>query len=387
MKQLKQALFVLRQLKNSGYDAYFVGGCVRDYLLKREITDIDITTNASPSKVMKLFNAKPTGLKYGTVSFEKNDINIEITTYRIDGEYLDNRHPEEVVEAPTVEADVQRRDFTMNGLVMDDTLRIHDFVGGKEDVRHKMIRSIGDPDVRFKEDSLRILRAIYFQSKLGFQIEKQTRDKMSENKDLIDNLPNERVINELLKILKGDFQLRALRTLEVSQIADNLPGLSKGIKFINENIKDVVYIDAFFALCFALEGKVPSDWKFSNVIRHKYEAVVEIVNSEKDIDAMMLYNYGLEICVLSNKVSFLLNKKPFQKNRIEYTFENLAIRSVVDLKFKAKDLIELTNKKQGAWVSKQLDELVIEVLQGNLLNTYDDLKAYCAKKEAINNEK
>lgn len=387
MKQLKEALFVLRNLKNSGYDAYFVGGCVRDYLLKRETSDIDITTNASPSKVMKLFNAKPTGLKYGTVSFQKNDINIEITTYRIDGEYLDNRHPEEVIEAPTVEEDVKRRDFTINGLVMDSSLRIFDYVGGKEDVRHKMIRSIGDPEVRFQEDSLRILRAVYFQSKLGFQIERKTRDMMSEHRDLIDNLPNERILNELLKILKGDFQLRALRTLEVSRLSENLPGLSKGIKFINENIKDVVYIDAFFTLCFAIEGKVPSEWKFSNVIRHKYETVVDIVNSENDIDAMMLYTHGLEICLLANKVSFLLNKKTFQKSKIEYQFENLRIRSVVDLKFKAKDLLEQTNKKQGAWVSKILDELVIEVLRGNLENTYEDLHAYCVSKEVIVNEK
>lgn len=383
MRQLKQALFVIRTLKQNGFEAYFVGGCVRDYLLRKETNDIDITTNASPSKVMKLFGAKPTGIKYGTVSFTKNDINIEITTYRIDGPYLDNRHPEEVIEAPSVEEDIKRRDFTINGLIMNDSFIVIDHVGGKEDLKFKMIRSIGDPETRFKEDSLRILRAVYFQSKLGFQIERNTREQMSIHRDLLDNLPNERILNETLKILKGDFQLRALKTLETSKISSKLPGLEKGIQFINEHMKESVYTDAFFALCFSLNKRVPSEWKFSNVIRNKYETVVDLVNSNQEIDALMLYTYGIEICLLTNKVSFLLGKSPFQKSKIEQMFENLPLKSVVDLKFKAKDLLELTGKKQGAWVSKLLDELVKEVLLEHVNNTHEDLKSYVIKKEGI----
>lgn len=383
MRQLKQALFVIRTLKQNGFEAYFVGGCVRDYLLRKETNDIDITTNASPSKVMKLFGAKPTGIKYGTVSFQKNDLNIEITTYRIDGPYLDNRHPEEVIEAPSVEEDIKRRDFTINGLIMNDSFIVIDHVGGKEDLKNKFIRSIGDPKTRFSEDSLRILRAVYFQSKLGFQIERETREQMSENKNLLDNLPNERVLNEMLKILKGDFQLRALKTLETTGLSKKLPGLEKGIAFINQNIKESVYIDAFFGLCFSLDNQVPQAWKFSNVIRNKYETVVKLVNSNVEIDAFTLYTYGLEICQLSNKVSFLLGRSPFQKSKIEQTFENLPLKSVVDLKFKAKDLIELTGKKQGAWVSKLLDELVREVLLGNVNNTFEDLKIYVQSREEL----
>src|SRR5690606_8604630 len=139
---------------------------------------------------------------------------IEITTYRKDGVYLDNRHPEEVIPVVTVEEDVQRRDFTINGLVMNDVLQISDFVGGKDDIKNKIIRAIGNPDERFKEDALRILRAVYFQSKLGFQIEKDTRQSMADNRLLLNNIAKERILNETLKVLREPHQLKALKTLD-----------------------------------------------------------------------------------------------------------------------------------------------------------------------------
>lgn len=387
MATIKDAMYVLRALKKSGYEAFFVGGCVRDYLMKKDSNDIDITTNAKPHEVMKVFKkAKPTGIQYGTVSIPNENYSIEITTYRKDGVYIDNRHPETVEEVLTVEEDVKRRDFTINGLVMNDAMQIFDHVGGKDDIKNKMIRAIGEPTERFNEDALRILRAVYFQAKFGFQIEKNTRTAMEEQKELIHNLAKERVLNETLKILKEKEQLKALKTLDTTGISRILPGLEKGIKYIVETQKEPLFIDTFFALCFTLNGSVPFEWKFSNVAKNKYEKTVHLVNMRRPLTDVDLFTYGLEICLLANKVSFLLNYTPFQKQALEKRFETLPIKSSLDLKFRANDLIQLLNKKQGAWVSKYIDELTILVLEQKIENTYDSIKAYVLKKEA-NHEK
>ncbi|MCK9493414.1 MAG: CCA tRNA nucleotidyltransferase [Acholeplasmataceae bacterium] len=384
METIRNGRFVIEKLKSNGHEAYYVGGCVRDHLLGLEIRDIDITTSAKPFEVLKLFKSEPTGLKYGTITVLHEKVNIEVTTYRVDGTYEDFRKPTEVTLTDSKEEDVKRRDFTINGLLMDENYEITDYVGGQEDLQNHIIRAIGNPVERFNEDALRLLRAVYFQTKLGFQIDKDTRDAMKENAHLITHLPNERVLNETLKILSGDYQLMGLKTIETTGLSKYLPGLEKGINFINENLKDRIFIDSFFVLCFSLHGSVPNDWKFSNVHRNKYQKSVELVLKNPEIDALILYNYGLEISLLANKILFILGKQKNQKNQIKTLFEALPINSVTDLKVKGSDILSLTEKKQGAWLSKLLDELVTKVLKKELVNTYEDLMNYC---RGILNEK
>lgn len=384
METIRNGRFVIEKLKSNGHEAYYVGGCVRDHLLGLEIRDIDITTSAKPFEVLKLFKSEPTGLKYGTITVLHEKANIEVTTYRVDGTYEDFRKPTEVTLTDSKEEDVKRRDFTINGLLMDENYDIIDYVGGQEDLKNHIIRAIGNPSERFNEDALRLLRAVYFQTKLGFQIDKETRDAMKENAHLITHLPNERVLNETLKILSGEYQLMGLKTLETTGLSNYLPGLEKGIKFINENLKDRIFIDSFFVLCFSLNGSVPNDWKFSNVHRNKYQKSVELVLKNQEVDALVLYNYGLEISLLANKILFILGKQKNQKNQIKTLFEDLPINSVTDLKVKGSDILTLTEKKQGAWLSKLLDELVTKVLKKELVNNYEDLMNYC---RGILNEK
>ena len=226
---LKSAKNLIRDLKKQGYQAYLVGGVVRDFLMKAKFSDIDITTSAKPFEVMKHFKAVPTGIKYGTITIMYDNVSFEVTTFRTDGPTSDFRHPDSVIYSDNVNDDVMRRDFTMNGILMDEYQNIYDYVGGQRDIEHKIIRAIGDPNERFKEDALRMLRAFYFQSKLGFEIEPVTKQAIQDNTHLIKELAMERIHAELIKILRGKHLKMALNTMIETGIHKVLPGLEKGI--------------------------------------------------------------------------------------------------------------------------------------------------------------
>ena len=175
MKYINIGKEVLKTLKENGYEAYFVGGFVRDRLLGLYSDDIDITTNALPDEVETCFkNVKQTGKKYGTVTVLIDSFKYEVTTFRFDGEYADGRRPDKVEFSKKLEDDLERRDFTINALVMDEDEVVRDLHDGKFDIENKIIRTINDPGKRFKEDALRMMRAIRFVSKLGFDIEDET---------------------------------------------------------------------------------------------------------------------------------------------------------------------------------------------------------------------
>src|SRR5690606_36608881 len=165
MSEIGIAKRMIKQLKENHYSAYLVGGVVRDFIMRKPFSDIDITTVATPPQVMRLFKAVPSGIKYGTVTIIVENHKFEVTTFRKDGPSKDFRHPDSVIYSEDVKDDVSRRDFTMNGLLMDENNEITDLVGGREDIRNRLIRTIGEPEERFQEDALRILRALYFQSK------------------------------------------------------------------------------------------------------------------------------------------------------------------------------------------------------------------------------
>jgi tRNA nucleotidyltransferase (CCA-adding enzyme) len=193
-------------LHGAGYEAYVVGGCVRDAIMGNEINDFDITTSATPEEMKVVFKDErtfDTGIKHGTITLYYNHENVEITTYRIEGEYEDNRHPKSVEFTRSLENDLKRRDFTMNAIVYNDNEGYVDIFSGRQDIENKTIRAIGDPKKRFEEDALRILRAIRFSSCLGFRIEEKTRQAMIECKSLLHNISGERIAVEINKLLLG----------------------------------------------------------------------------------------------------------------------------------------------------------------------------------------
>lgn len=196
----------LTLLKKNGYTAYCVGGCVRDYIMGNSANDYDITTSALPEKAKEIFADYKNfdqGIKHGTLSVLIEGNVLEITTYRIDGKYKDNRHPEAVIFSDRIEDDLSRRDFTVNAIACDLSGNYIDPFGGFGDIENKIIRCVGKPTDRFKEDALRILRAIRFSSVLDFKIEENTAIAIHECKDLLCNISKERIYSEFVKLLSG----------------------------------------------------------------------------------------------------------------------------------------------------------------------------------------
>ena len=203
----------LTMLRKAGFEAYIIGGCVRDRLMGVEPKDYDITTSAQPTQteqVFKSFRVIETGIKHGTVTVLINGLPLEITTYRIDSKYSDNRRPDNVTFTKNLVEDTKRRDFTMNAVAMDEKGNYVDNHGGISDINDHIIRCVGDPDKRFGEDALRILRAIRFSSVLGFEIEQSTKDAVFRCKDLLRNISMERISSELVKILCGKDACRVI---------------------------------------------------------------------------------------------------------------------------------------------------------------------------------
>ena len=196
--------YIIETLQKNGYEAFAVGGCVRDMLNGDTPHDFDITTSAEPETVMSLFEKTvPTGIKHGTVTVIINGVPNEVTTYRTDGEYRDHRRPDSVIFVKSLREDLARRDFTVNAMAYNQKDGLKDFFGGREDIENRILRAVGEPGRRFYEDALRIMRLFRFSSVLGFNIEENTLKAALEYAPTLKSVSAERIYSELLKTLCG----------------------------------------------------------------------------------------------------------------------------------------------------------------------------------------
>lgn len=235
--------YIINKIYENNYEAYIVGGCVRDAILGFEPNDYDITTSASPNTIQEIFKdfkCIETGIEHGTVSVVIEDEIFEITTYRIEGEYKDHRRPDKVDFTDRLEEDLKRRDFTINAMAYNEKKGLIDLFGGKEDLNNKIIKTVGNPYDRFNEDGLRMIRAIRFSSKLNFTIEKETLKAIYDKSFIINNISLERITDEFTKIILSDkpenikylFETKLLKYLNISN-EDNIDKLTQ---FYNEII-------------------------------------------------------------------------------------------------------------------------------------------------------
>lgn len=237
MKINRNAEYIIEALTNSGYEAYIVGGCVRDLVMKVCPCDWDITTDAKPEDIKRVFAAFKmidTGIKHGTVAVRIEESNYEITTYRTDGKYISNRKPENVIFVDSLKEDLKRRDFTINAMAYNKYEGLIDFFGGQKDIENHLIRCVGDPDLRLSEDALRIMRAIRFASEKGFEIEPETYRAMCRHKNLLMNISQERIATELNKILLGDHVFKTLKSYG-KPLFQVIPELEAAVAFKQNN--------------------------------------------------------------------------------------------------------------------------------------------------------
>lgn len=197
----QDVLYIIKTLNQAGHQAYIVGGCVRDTILHTQPKDWDITTSAKPEETKKLFSHTfDTGIQHGTITVVLNHINYEVTTYRIEGEYEDCRHPSGVIFTTNLQEDLLRRDFTMNAIAYHPEEGYQDFFHGMEDIQAQTIRGVGAPALRFQEDALRMLRCVRFAAQLGFNVEKETYEALCQNIGLIQKISVERIHDEMDKL-------------------------------------------------------------------------------------------------------------------------------------------------------------------------------------------
>lgn len=223
--------YIIRQLENAGYEAWAVGGCVRDSLMGRIPKDWDITTSALPDRIKSIFKRTiDTGIEHGTVTVMIDGVGYETTTYRIDGKYSDSRHPDSIEFTRSLNEDLKRRDFTINAMAYSDTKGLVDLFGGVSDLKNRIIRCVGDPSERFAEDALRILRAIRFSAQLGFEVDPHTMKATSKLKDRLNKISAERIHSELEKILMSPHpdKLRMIHTSGIDGVI--LPGLARAVQ-------------------------------------------------------------------------------------------------------------------------------------------------------------
>jgi tRNA nucleotidyltransferase/poly(A) polymerase len=238
-EKAREATRIVRVLREHGYSAYLVGGCVRDLLLNREPADYDVATSATPNDVMHMFpQTLAVGAQFGVVLVPsrrdaedgaRDNYAIEVATYRSDGVYSDGRHPDQVQFSTQARLDVERRDFTINGLLLDPvTSEVFDYVGGRSDLKHGVIRAIGEPDRRFAEDKLRMLRAVRFAARFDYKIEPQTFQAIRQLAPQIHQVSHERVRDEILKMLTEGRARRAFELLDETGLLEQvLPEVKK----------------------------------------------------------------------------------------------------------------------------------------------------------------
>lgn len=202
IKLPEKVKLIIQRITDAGFEAYAVGGCIRDSLLMRTPDDWDITTSATPFQIKALFShTVDTGIKHGTVTVLAGGEGFEVTTYRIDGEYEDNRHPSEVIFTPSLEEDLKRRDFTINAMAYNEKDGLVDLFDGINDIQRGLIRCVGDPARRFSEDALRIMRAVRFSAQLGYQIDEPTREAIRRLAPNLKHISAERIQTELVKLV------------------------------------------------------------------------------------------------------------------------------------------------------------------------------------------
>lgn len=383
-----QAAPILQEIQDNGYEAYYVGGAVRDYLMDRPIHDIDITTSASPDEIEGIFtNTIPIGKEHGTINVVYNHENYEVTTFRAEDEYEDHRRPSEVIFVRDLYKDVERRDFTINAIAMDNQFNIKDYFNGYSDIQNKLIKTVGNPYERFNEDALRILRGLRFKSQLRFEIDSDTYKAMQEKIADTEYLSIERIIIELRKLLEGTDASIVYPLLNELQFFKYVP-FFKSFNTSAIEIKDPIKLELLIAIMsFKQSSNISlSMLKISNDSKKKIQKYITLFNKLPDIKTkkalkVFVYDYGISTLsyILDMKDTLAANQIElghpliFNIESIDEINQNLIIRQRSDMMVNGKDILESLNQKGGPWLKDVLRNIECAIINQEIPNQKSEI--------------
>ena len=384
-----EALPVMQQLVDAGYEAYFVGGSVRDMLLHKPISDVDIATSATPQEVKEIFpHTVDVGIEHGTVMVIHHKEGYEVTTFRTEEGYEDFRHPDKVTFVRSLEEDLKRRDFTINALAIGIDDQLMDFFDGIGDLERQCIRCVGDAKERFNEDALRMFRAVRFVGQLGFQIEENTKNAISLLKMNLSKVAVERMKVEFEKMIQSSFRKDALKLFVEPDLYQACP-LFDGkdeilLKVAEFPLKEMSVLQAWILFIDELNlsdkevTHLLKSWKSSNeqirdvLVGYKtYRA-----RKEEEWNFFLAYDCSYEVACEVEQLLIAQNKSNFMEG-LEETYQSLPIRSMNDIQLNGHDIIRILKlDKKGPIIGQVLKTVEKMILEQSIENDAEILESY-----------
>lgn len=384
------ALPVLEKLERAGFEAYFVGGSVRDVLLGRQIHDVDIATSAYPAEVKDLFaHTIDTGIKHGTVTVLYNGASYEITTFRTESGYQDYRRPDHVTFVESLSEDLKRRDFTINALAMNKDGEIVDHFDGLSDLKNRLIKAVGDPEKRFHEDALRMMRAVRFMSQLKFHLERKTEQAIKDHHQLLRKISIERIRDEFVKMGLGPNARQAFNVFLTTNLSEEVPDF--------KHKKDLLAVfpklefspteeSSLWALIIVLLKIQNSqihhfmrDWKNANALTNEVAKIVNFFDllSTKAPSDFELFEAGRKTLLSTIDLAHILGQ-PIEAKALVDRYEALPIKKSSELAIDGDFLLQ-KGMTPGPEVGALLTRIKKAVISGQVENNEEAINAYLAK--------
>lgn len=390
-----QALPVLNEINKNGFEAYFVGGCVRDLILGRHIHDVDIATSAYPEEIKNIFKKTiDTGIQHGTVTVLNNGESYEITTFRTESGYQDYRRPDHVTFVQNLSEDLKRRDFTINALAMDVEGNVIDHFDGLNDLKQQIIKAVGKAENRFHEDALRMMRAVRFMSQLEFKLDPLTRQAIDDNHELLAKISVERIRDEFVKMGIGPGSREAFQVFLDSGLSEEVPGFAgkKEALAIFPKLNFAPSTEANLWALMIILLKIPNNqiahfmrmWKNSNALERQVANTVEFFDliSAQDPNNYDLFKVDLATIASAIDLAHILGQ-PINGQALIDRYEALPIKENRDLVINGSFLLK-NGIPAGPQVGEILNKIIEKIVEGELVNDQKAISQYLANH--LNNE-
>ena len=355
----EKAIEILNILSDNGYESYIVGGYPRDKILGYKTNDIDICTSATPKELLEVFDdVIVSDMQYGSVVLAYKGYKYDVTTFRKEIKYEANRRPIKIKYIKDIKKDLLRRDFTINTFCIDKNGNLLDILGIREDLNNKILKTVGNPRHRIKEDALRILRCIRFATILDFNIDRKTKNYLTKYSYLLKKLSMNRKKEELDKIFTSTNKEKGIKLLIDLNLTNALD---------ISNLPRITLCDDLIGIWCQLE--VDDIYPFTKLEKEQMSLLRELLNYEA-IDNYLLYKYGLYLC------SVYADIKGISKRKINTLYANLPIKSRKEIDIDSIDIPNILNKKPGKYIKDIISSVEKEILSGKLNNNNDDIKNY-----------